>query len=922
MRFRWLLWICIWPFFCPGFCPGFCSEFEVSESDERQEDEALFLRRISEFWQEGEFQIAKNQIEEFIIEYPQSRYSDPLCAALGDLYLREKNVSQALSHYAKVQSAEYAGKVFLSRMQCLYEMQWYATLADECESYLQKPESSDPAERLHATYFLAVALYQQCLNTSKEPDALVQLAKRAQPYFQILFESELSDEVAQSFAHLCCILKDFEKASRIYQDLAKDLARDRADDPAASEEMLFQAALVQAEYDKKLALESFESLAKKGGKRGKEASYNRLVLAFETGLYEELALAKEAIFAEMPEEKVDVARLFFGRSLVSLKKYPEAVEELTLFIRKADPGSDSFDPALLSLLEAAYQAGDLSALDFAIEKLPLLKLQRPEEMPKALFSRAQVLKRNQRVDEAQGQLEKLVGQFSKFPERAQALFELSHLSHNKKNWISSRRWAQLFLAEFPHHELSPFAWRYLATSSSEIAAASADPASREQLALDIESLLQFKDYFPKSERTEWQLLYVKTLIQLGTYEKAAALLHGFLDSKNEMDLLGKQEANAWLLLALCYRDGSHDLEKFCEAAEIALSKKPDLLDQGQIHLFLFNAYLERSSSHPEFMKKGADHLYSAFQRNAPIQSQNLHWLADFYFSQSLGLDRDLSFAEKTAALLEHLIHPSDFVLTEQTLPLEAAVFKLAQTYDILGLHDKEISLLEKTKEAYRTTPQLKFIRKNEILLQLGTAYFHKGEKDKALSHFDAIVSSSGTLRTSAAASACLHRAKIHLSSLEELNIDSQEMDLRVAKIASELKNLVLQKRLANEPSHLEAALEYIDLQTRFEKEPVQMSQKRISLLQKTKTDFEKSDDLLSKDYHEARVHFPQKNQIYEAYLRFVEADLFLTQAQLTIEPELQKELQANGKDLLLKLIEEKAHPLLVDRAQKRLNSAK
>ena len=907
MRSLWIFWFCIWPFFCSGG-----DAFET-------EEESLFLRRISEFWQEGEFQIAKNQIEEFIAEYPGSRYTDPLCAALGDLYLREKNATQALSHYAKVQSPEQASKVFLSRMQCLYEMQWYATLADECESYLQKCDASaDPSQRLHATYFLAIALYQQCLNASKEPDTLAQLAERAKPYFQTLLESELSGEVAQSFAHLCCILKDFQKASRIYQDLGEGMTQA---DPSASEELLFQAALVRAEYDKESALESFDAIAKKGGKKGKEAAYNRLVLAFDTGRYAELALAKEAIFAEMPEEKTDMAHLFFGRSLLSLKKYPEAVEELKAFLSGAEPQSEAFYPALLSLLEAAYEAGDLAGLDFAIEKLPLLKeLEVQKELPKALFSRAQVLKRSQNLEKAREQLEKLVERFPHFNQRAQALFELSHLNFQQKIWDSSRRWAHLFVSEFPLHELAPFAWRYLATSSSELAAASSDRAAKEQLARDLESLLAYKDYFPAAEMAEWQFLYVKTLIQLGKQEAAASLLEGFLDAKNETSALkGTKEANAWLLLALCYRDGSHDLEKFCKTAEYALGKNPDVIDQSQIHLFLFNAYLQRSSNDPELLKQGADHLYAAFQKKAPIQAQNLHWLAEFYFSQFLESKSNAPLAEKTAGLFEHLLQPADFLLSEKTLPLERSVYHLAQLYDSLGWHDREISLLEKIADGYRNSPQLKSDCKNEILLQLGSAYFHKGEKEKALSLFDTVAGSNGTLRTSAAASAALYRAKLHLAALENPNLDPKEGDALAIQISTELKNLVLQKRLANEPSHLEAALDYIDFQTRFEKEPFE---KRLSLLQKTKADFERSDDLLSKDYHAARTHLPQKNRIYERYLQLIEADLLLTRARLATDPELQKELQANGKGLLLKLIDEKAHPLLVERAQKRLNSVR
>ena len=54
-------------------------------------EEGLKVRRIADFWEEGEYQIAKDQMEEFLAEFPESSYAGTLCTALGDLFLREKN---------------------------------------------------------------------------------------------------------------------------------------------------------------------------------------------------------------------------------------------------------------------------------------------------------------------------------------------------------------------------------------------------------------------------------------------------------------------------------------------------------------------------------------------------------------------------------------------------------------------------------------------------------------------------------------------------------------------------------------------------------------------------------------------------------------------------------------------------------------
>jgi tetratricopeptide (TPR) repeat protein len=220
------------------------------------DEEALFVRRIADFWQEGEYGIAKSQMEEFLAAFPQSQFADPIRACFGDILLREKNYSGALATYAALTSPDFTSKVFLNRMQCLYNLEWYSTLSDECEAYLKN--SLDEEGVLKTTFYLAIGLYRQCLNASKDSDTLLKLAKRAEPYFETLLESELSSEVSQAFAHLCCILKEYQKAADIYLDLA-------AKDPLVEDEMHFQAALIQAAYDKDLALQSFEKIAKNGG---------------------------------------------------------------------------------------------------------------------------------------------------------------------------------------------------------------------------------------------------------------------------------------------------------------------------------------------------------------------------------------------------------------------------------------------------------------------------------------------------------------------------------------------------------------------------------------------------------------------------------------------------------------------------------
>lgn len=811
------------------------------------EKEALLLRRIADFWQEGEYQIAKTQIEEFIVEYPESPFADALCAALGDLFLREKNFSHALNYYSQVQSPEFIQKVFLNRMQCLYEMQWYATLVDECEAHLNI--NPDP----QATYFLAIALYQQCINAAKESEQRLVFAQKAKPYFETLYQGEFSQEIAQGYAYLCCILQEYAKATEIYSDLAKKY-------PSMEEEMLFQVALIQAEYDKPLALTTFEKLGKMQGKQAKESVYNWMVLAFELGHYEEL-LSKD-LLKQIPSDRVGVARLFVGRSLLHMARYAEAALELKAYIAHA-PLSETLVAALLSLLDASYQTGDLATLDETTAKLAAHYPESPE-LPKAYFSRAQLLKKSERLQEAKAEWEKLLDTFPKFAQKPQVIFELTHLDYKSKDWAHCYARGLSFLHDFVDHELSPFVWRYVVSSSAEIAMQ--NPEHKPQLIKDLHLFLQLP--LQDVEKEEWQLLLAKTYYELRDYPAAIQCLQS------------QNTSNAKLLLALCYRDSKQD---FLELAEEALQKGANLIDLGQIHASLYNTYLELGA-----WEKAAEHLYEAFMAKAEIKLENLLWLADHYFQKVLEEEGNFVLAARTAALLDRCKCKAALHSQET----DSVICKLAKVYSILGKLDEAIALLEPLSSPSYTAQLL-----------LGEVYAKKGKLDRALDLFDAVIAAYGTGRSPIAASASLQAAKIR----------RLQGSTHFVEVATALKNLVIQKNFEGEPTYLEAALEYVDLTA--SEDPV----KRKALLQKTKGDFEETSDLLSKDYHAMREKSPRKNSIYQGYMKLIDAEIGLAEAQ--IDRSREKELRLHTKTLLQDLLKQPLVPSLKERVEKLLSHA-
>jgi hypothetical protein len=417
-------------------------------------EEGLALRRIADFWEEGEYRIAKSQMEEFLELYPDSSYANTLCTALGDLFLREKNYQKALEYYANGED------VFLNRLQCLYHLQWHATLSDECEAYLKTSGS----HHLQATYFLAIALYSQALQAENPR----MFAERAKPYFETLAGSELSDEVAGAYAHLRYLLGDYEEASKIYLEMAGD-----------STELLFQAAVMQAKFNPPLALETLSKI------QTPQAAFHRLILLHDLGRYDEIVAQKEDFLQSVPAGKVDLAHLIVGRSYLALDQREESIKELKAFLEMTN---ETGGPALAQLSEAAYQLGNLEMLESAIARM--------EVKSDAQFYRALLLKKFERWEEAADQLKAI-------PQSPEALLELAQVEAKLNHWTEAKEAAKSLLSNYPESPLVPFAWQYAAGA-----------------AIELRSVSELEELLKTAPDESWRLQHAKLLYETGEYRRA------------------------------------------------------------------------------------------------------------------------------------------------------------------------------------------------------------------------------------------------------------------------------------------------------------------------------------------------------------------------------------------------------------------
>ncbi|HSX38160.1 MAG TPA: hypothetical protein VLE95_04945 [Chlamydiales bacterium] len=267
-----------------------------------------------------------------------------------------------------------------------------------------------------------------------------------------------------------------------------------------------------------------------------------------------------------------------------------------------------------------------------------------------------------------------------------------------------------------------------------------------------------------------------------------------------------------------------------------------------------------------------------------ISRENLLWLGNWYVS--LDVDRAI-------AIFSHFLQ-SDFD--------ETACYQLGKLYASTGQTENQIAQLETLMKLYNDFPESKWRFENESRLLLAKAYQSTGCEKKALSLLEEVA--IGPILDITIAEAYLEKALAYIS--QQYPED---------KTAPQLKNLILQKRLEFEPIHLEAALKYVELLEKTAPNPLE---KRLFLLEKVKSDFEKTDDVLSKDYHYARLHNVEKNQIYEDYMNYIDHEIFLAKSTLINDVSIQKELQAKAKDFLLQIKCESSHPWLIPRVIQKL----
>ncbi|HEY4832268.1 MAG TPA: hypothetical protein VIH61_06895, partial [Waddliaceae bacterium] len=359
-----------------------------------------------------------------------------------------------------------------------------------------------------------------------------------------------------------------------------------------------------------------------------------------------------------------------------------------------------------------------------------------------------------------------------------------------------------------------------------------------ELAVDIERGLE-ADIFYDEEKIEKELLLAKVYLKLGRMHAAFRLLNEMKDPD-------------CLLLTQCYIAEGTSPENVIAYGEKALLSHPE---EVKLHLHLFNAYLELAKekgerivkhalepNYKEFTRKAADHL-EAIVDIFPLSLENRLWLAHYFAKVD---------SKRAIPLLEAFVH------TETHLKrFDNEAFLLASLYSEQERLDEAELLLEKIVSLHQKIEP-------EAKLKLAEVYVMQRKSEQAKDLYQKLEESA---QLGIAYAARLQLARLDFPSAPEINL-------------KKLQELAVRKSIANEPIHLEAAIDYAEFKASTYPEEERAIQ-LLELLTQVKTSFTNQDDIWSKDYHASREFFPEKDLVYQAYMRYVDARMYLLEAQLT-----------------------------------------
>ncbi len=866
-RFLWIL------VFLVGSLYASSSRFPI---DNLEEGQAFFLRRIVEFFEEQEFSIVKREIFNYLSEYPDSSLNDYLYVILGDLLIDEKDYSQAVAAYSHIKNKELIEDIGTNLIQCLYELKRYKGAIFYTLKYIKSHQDLEKAVKDKLVFCLGDCFFQEALASEENIEQQKKYASRAKNCFSSLIDSGYQENVLIYLSHIYQMLEEYVLAGDIFV-LLSEKNKDR------QEEFLLQAALFYSDKDREKAIETFRKVMGLKGDKAQEAAEYCMQLLYFSEKYQEIIEQKNHLQKVIEPRKARMVNWYVGKSYFACKQYDLAVAELLHFIELEKSASDWMHEALLLVMKSAVNLSDKKTYDTAYLVFEEL-FPSDEQMPMTLLAKAFLEKDNAK---ALIILEKIEENHPDFNKRFQVLFERAHLNFLLDKGEESRSLFKEYVQAYTEdRELLQKAWDGLVEASLlYITQISADKKPMAQLEF-IQDLQNYLTAAPKvTEEKKAELSYALACMEyeVKDYEHAIVHFEKILDKHPSHENI----TDIYYYLALSYRSkGDHENFSQC------LTKAMDGLSENDerrkdFHLMLYNTYLQLAQKEEKYYAQAAEHLFEVQRLSFTLTEDNLLWLAEFYYQQ---VDKecrsDFSYRlidhPKLANLAMRSIeilsaYEEQPIISVEQLIYEKYLLQLAELHRLMEKEAGSIKVLQHLLEQYEESPTLawKYQEKTYYLYALNNE--KQGNYDESLKYYQKVEKLSSKTYYSIASS--LNRLRIQIKGSKE--------ESSVADHLSQLKSIQLKKNLYNEPLHLEAGYEYIDLRASLETDLPKKAKKKLELIAKLKKDYA-SDDIMSSEYRNLRKRDSQKDALYLSYMEMLDIEGVLCKAILAKEEQKQK----------------------------------
>lgn len=892
---------------------SFASEYEATPQ------EALMLRRISEFWKDGDYVTVKKQIHDYLAKHHDSKLSDHLYAMLGDIYFQEKDFKQALTTYALIKNPEIQKKVLFNSLQARFDSKDYVGVVQQATEFLKMDELGNDEMSIKIRRLVAEALFREAFSTSDD-NKKSHLLTLAKPHYEILSQTSYGDRALFPLAEIHRQLKENDKASDLYLLLAKKF-------PDHKERFLFQAAVLQISFNKEEALANFGKIYEMNGKRAQLAAFNKLVLLYNEEKFADYLLFYEQAIKTIPAEKAPLLQFYQGKSYYAIHDYEKATLVLERFVSNPLNRSKEYKTALLLLINCAKFQNDLVLLE---KNMVQLKTSFPSdsEIPKAMMMQAQLCRQKGDLAESLKQLQMILTDFPEYKEKEHVLFDYALILANLGQWSNGCAAFDQFLREYPQSPKCASAKRNLINCYIEILKDTTRPsylAEKESFVKLLVSSFKDEGLLTEDEKETYLLAMVKCLYELNRYEEAITFLEPYLTSNPEDSSIAERH----LLMALCYQK-LQNIDLFISHAEKALSMDPQLEEKEILHLELYNSYLALSLSEKDQSEKNqlldlaAEHLYlSSFWKERGVKLDNQLWLANhYYFKVKDASQIDPSQFERSLELFENLLGVSSenlkFQIGSDSLYLENEVLKFA---DLIGINQdvkRQISILEALVHQQQNHPELAWKLQKRTLLELANAYKQNHQTENAKKYYQQLINLPADMPSLVVNTAQLHLAHLDYSQMKNEVKNMENGDL--IAILHTLKDLQIQKNISSEPLHLEAALFYAEIRSEMD-EKKGGAKNRLFFLKRMKENFTASDDNFTQEYQENMDKYPDKARIYHNYMKYVQADMLRAELELAIEANKMQDAHAFKEEALRILNDllkspDQLKPYLLERVEK------